>query len=656
MAFPNRGVVLILISFLTYLAGLAIAQGGHQCGTNGNYTQTSAYGKNLDVALSILNETNENGFFMSSSHHSKGDEPSSAYALALCRGDLNQDTCLKCVAHAINQLTKDCLKKKKATGWYDGCILSYSNSSLVDNVDDNMDVKYFERLVYYGSSHHNIISRAPFYQTMKKLFHQLRSQATRGGSHRKYASGNMNVPGSANTIYGIMQCSPFISQQQCGACLSSATAYLRVRFNGSADGRVYYRYSCFLRYQTSPFYNQSLSVVPPSTLSTPQLRGKKRISHKIIIGPAIAATAGSLRSPIETSIYILGAGEELFAVSDDDTGEMIYFTLSVMHVATNNFSHANKLGEGGFGPVYSGELSDGKKIAVKRLSQNSSQGLQEFKTEVKLIVKLQHKNLVRLLGCCIKGNERLLVYEYMANSSLDTYLFDSRKAKELYWAKRVKIVSGIAKGLRYLHEDSRLKIIHRDLKASNVLLDEEMNPKISDFGTARIFGLNQIEANTGRVVGTYGYMAPEYAMEGLFSIKSDVYSFGVLLLEIISGKRNHRLLHHEHDQNLLSYARMLLEEGNGEQLIDGNLKDDCRVNEALKWMDIALLCIQEDPRDRPTMSSVTFMLEGERTSLSKPKPSMSFPKIIISDHSSSMSKSDEVGYFSSDQTLQDEGY
>ncbi|CAI9087669.1 OLC1v1021801C2 [Oldenlandia corymbosa var. corymbosa] len=218
--------------------------------------------------------------------------------------------------------------------------------------------------------------------------------------------------------------------------------------------------------------------------------------------------------------------------------ELALFSFSSVVAATNNFSDRNKLGQGGFGLVYKGELPGGQNIAVKRLSGKSGQGLEEFKTEITLIAKLQHRNLVRLLGCCIDGDEKLLLYEYMPNKSLDSFLFDPVKQKQLGWRTRFRIIEGIARGLLYLHRDSRLRIIHRDLKASNILLDEEMNPKISDFGMARIFGGNQNEASTNRVVGTYGYMAPEYAMEGLFSVKTDVYSFGILLLEIVTGRRN----------------------------------------------------------------------------------------------------------------------
>jgi serine/threonine protein kinase len=233
--------------------------------------------------------------------------------------------------------------------------------------------------------------------------------------------------------------------------------------------------------------------------------------------------------------------------------ELPFYNFSCMSLATNNFSEENKLGQGGFGPVYKGKLPSGEEIAVKRLSRRSGQGLEEFKTEMMLIAKLQHRNLVRLMGCSIQGDEKLLVYEFMPNKSLDRFLFDPIKQTQLDWARRYEIIEGVARGLLYLHRDSRLRIIHRDLKASNILLDENMNPKISDFGLARIFGGNQHEANTARVVGTYGYMSPEYAMEGLFSVKSDVYSFGVLLLEILSGRRNTSFRHSD-DSSLIGYV------------------------------------------------------------------------------------------------------
>ncbi|XP_072951110.1 G-type lectin S-receptor-like serine/threonine-protein kinase At4g27290 isoform X2 [Typha angustifolia] len=305
--------------------------------------------------------------------------------------------------------------------------------------------------------------------------------------------------------------------------------------------------------------------------------------------------------------------------SEQTVSQFTVFPFSQIAEATNNFSTENKLGEGGFGPVYKGQILEGQNVAVKRLAAHSGQGLVEFRNEILLIAKLQHRNLVRLLGCCIQGEEKLLVYEYMPNKSLDFFIFDQTRRALLDWVMRFHIIEGIAQGLLYLHKHSRLKIIHRDLKASNILLDGDMNPKISDFGLARIFGSNETQANTNRVVGTFGYMPPEYATEGLFSIKSDVFSFGVLLLEIISGTRNAGFHQHGDTLNLLSYGWELWKEGRWFELIDQSLDERFPRNEMVRCIHIALMCVQENAVDRPTMSEVVAMLSSESTALSDPK-------------------------------------
>lgn len=304
---------------------------------------------------------------------------------------------------------------------------------------------------------------------------------------------------------------------------------------------------------------------------------------------------------------------------EEDMDLPILDLATVAH-ATDNFSLCKKLGEGGFGPVYKGSLMNGQSIAVKRLSNSSGQGLDEFKNEVKLIAKLQHRNLVKLLGCCIDNGEKILIYEYMPNGSLDSILFDKTRGSKLDWSKRFSIICGVARGLLYLHQDSRLRIIHRDLKASNVLLDNELNPKISDFGMARTFRGDQKEENarTRRIVGTYGYMAPEYACYGLFSVKSDVFSFGILLLELVSGKKNREFIHSKYHYHLIGYAWKLWTEGRPLDLIDP-LLDDLEVqHEIIRCIHVGLLCIQQNREDRPSMSTVVLMLSGD-SMLSQPK-------------------------------------
>ncbi|XP_027909813.1 G-type lectin S-receptor-like serine/threonine-protein kinase At4g27290 isoform X2 [Vigna unguiculata] len=279
--------------------------------------------------------------------------------------------------------------------------------------------------------------------------------------------------------------------------------------------------------------------------------------------------------------------------------------------ATNNFSESNKLGQGGFGPVYKGILSDGQEIAVKKLSKTSRQGLDEFKNEVMLITKLQHCNLVKLLGCSIQQDEKILIYEFMPNRSLDYFIFDSTRSSLIGWAKRFEIVDGIARGLLYLHQDSRLKIIHRDLKTGNVLLDSNMKSKISDFGMARTFSPDQDEANKNKVMGTYGYMSPEYAVHGSFSIKSDIFSFGVIVLEIISGRKNRGFRDPHNELNLLGHAWRLWIEKRPMELMDGSVNSQVELSKMLRYIHIGLLCVQHRSEDRPTMSSVVLMLNSE---------------------------------------------
>ncbi|KAL6314139.1 hypothetical protein AAG906_011880 [Vitis piasezkii] len=293
------------------------------------------------------------------------------------------------------------------------------------------------------------------------------------------------------------------------------------------------------------------------------------------------------------------------------------FSFASVSAATEHFSTENKLGQGGFGPVYKGELFNGQEIAVKRLSRRSGQGLEELKNETVLLAELQHRNLVRLLGCCIEQGEKILIYEYMPNKSLDSFLFDPNKRGQLDWAKRVSIIEGIAQGLLYLHEYSRLRIIHRDLKASNILLDNDMNPKISDFGMARMFGGNESYANTNRIVGTYGYMSPEYALKA-FSPQSLMSLASSLDARDPKWQKNTGFYNSD-TLNLIGYAWELWKSDMAINLMDPMLEGQSSQYMLLRYINVGLLCVEETAADRPTLSEVVLMLTNELAVLPSPK-------------------------------------
>ncbi|KAK9274394.1 hypothetical protein L1049_019208 [Liquidambar formosana] len=295
--------------------------------------------------------------------------------------------------------------------------------------------------------------------------------------------------------------------------------------------------------------------------------------------------------------------------------ELQSFSISSVRRATNNFALANNLGQGGFGSVYKGILPQEQEIAVKRLSIGSKQGLREFENEVTLISKCAHKNLVRLLGYCKEGVEKMIIYEYMPNKSLDSSIFESLRRESLEWGKLVSIIEGIAQGLAYLHQS---RIIHCDLKASNILMDSDMNPKISDFGISRIFRENETRVIISKVIGTIGYMAPEYVFNSICSVKSDVYSFGIIVLEIVSGKKITGSYGPDQSLTLLSYAYKLCKKGKSIELVDPTLVDSCSANEVPRLVQLGLLCVQKEAANRPTMEQVVYWLGTPAATLPLP--------------------------------------
>ncbi|KAL6600789.1 hypothetical protein ACP70R_045074 [Stipagrostis hirtigluma subsp. patula] len=324
---------------------------------------------------------------------------------------------------------------------------------------------------------------------------------------------------------------------------------------------------------------------------------------------------------------------DLEAIAAREQRAFRYETLSA---ATRGFAEKSLLGRGGFGPVYRGRLDDGREVAVKRLAAGSRQGAREFRNEATLLARVQHRNVVNLVGYCARGaDEKLLVYEYVPNESLDKILFSSSapgnpgnnsgsrsRRAELTWPRRHEVVVGVARGLLYLHEDAHTPIIHRDIKASNILLDDRWVPKIADFGMARLFpeaGDGRSRVHT-RVAGTNGYMAPEYLMHGDLSAKADVFSFGVVVLEIVSGCKNSSFvppLDSEAD-SLLEYAWRLYKKGRSLELLDPAVKSSAVPEQVELCVRIGLLCVQADPRSRPDMKRVVIILSKKQSTLEEP--------------------------------------
>ncbi|KAK7313271.1 hypothetical protein VNO77_37899 [Canavalia gladiata] len=316
--------------------------------------------------------------------------------------------------------------------------------------------------------------------------------------------------------------------------------------------------------------------------------------------------------------FLFGKNAPSIAKHDPDIDEELsgiqnvkIYTYKELKIASNNFSPANKIGEGGFGSVYKGLLKDGKVAAIKVLSAESSQGVKEFMTEINVISEIEHENLVKLYGCCVEGNERILVYNYLENNSLaQTLLGTGHINIHFDWKTRSRICIGVARGLAFLHEEVRPHIVHRDIKASNILLDKNLTPKISDFGLAKLIPSYMTHVST-RVAGTIGYLAPEYAIRGQLTRKADIYSFGVLLVEIVSGRCHTNMRLPIGEQYLLEAAWELYERRELVGLVDISLNGDFDAEEACKFLKVGLLCTQDTPKLRPIMSSVVKMLTGE---------------------------------------------
>ncbi|XP_021293796.1 cysteine-rich receptor-like protein kinase 25 isoform X5 [Herrania umbratica] len=533
------------------------------------YSRNSIYQRNLNFLLSSLqsNATRENGFYNLTVGQ---DPPDIVYGLFLCRGDVTQDICQECVSTASGEILRRCPNQKTALVYYDECTLRYSNQSFFSKWQSEPGLQ----LLNTG----NVSQPDRFMDLLANTTKEIATRAVADQSGKKFATEEANFT-NFQTLYTLAQCTPDLPVSSCDTCLTTAIAFLPICCLGKQGGRVVFP-SCNVRYELYPFYRITAQPPPQTPVRpsppAPQPKGKvekNKVSSTIVIAIVV---------PVVVSVVLFAAGfclltrkrkkydavEQENAANEISTVESLQFDFATIEAATNKFSVDNKLGEGGFGPVYKGKLPNGQEIAVKRLSGRSSQGAEEYKNEVVLVAKLQHRNLVRLLGFCLEGEEKLLIYEFVRNKSLDYFLFD--------------------------------------------------------FGMARIFGVDQSEGNTSRIVGTYGYMPPEYAMHGQFSVKSDVYSFGVIILELITGKKSYNFQSTDGADDLLSYVWKRWNNETPLELLDSSLRSSYSSNEVIRCIHIGLLCVQEDPAERPTMAAIVLMLNSYSVTLQAPQAPATF--------------------------------
>ncbi|XP_057428436.1 cysteine-rich receptor-like protein kinase 25 isoform X2 [Lotus japonicus] len=541
------------------------------CPQNTTFDSTTTFQTNLRVLLSSLIATSQTyASYYSSINPGTKDVANGQF---LCRADVSSAVCDNCITAAAGELSRRCPNKSQSIVWYDECMLGYTNRYYPYTETD-------PGTTLWGEKNVSASDLSSFNRTLFGLLGGLRDQASSSPSPTKFATREADFVGgggggdggssSSRRVYGLAQCLPDMTGDQCGQCLQNAIGKLVGCCGGKQGARVLLAW-CNIRYELFQFYNSIGSSSSPGN--------KKSASRKI--GLIVVLVVISIILLCCISYLLLRKSRKNYkTLLRENFGdesvllESLQFSLATIEAATRKFSSENKIGKGGFGEVYKGILLDGREIAVKRLSQKSGQ--------------------------------------------------DPNKSRLLNWFERYRIIEGIARGVLYLHDHSRLKVIHRDLKPSNVLLDDNMNPKISDFGIARIVATDEEQGSTNRIVGTFGYMSPEYAMHGQFSEKSDVFSFGVIVLETISAKKNARSLISDNDDDLLGYAWRQWRDKTPLEILEQGVRESCNHSEVIKCIQIGLLCVQEKPDDRPTMTKVVSYLSSPLIELPFPEEPKSY--------------------------------
>ncbi|CAI0455130.1 unnamed protein product [Linum tenue] len=526
------------------------------------------------------------------------------YALIQCHADLSQTDCLLCYAAARTKLPR-CLPAVSARIYLDGCFLRYENYSFyTESVSPAIDNFTCGSAAAAGAEFE-------FAESVKYAV----ANVTRNAAASEGVSGFFGVAEVGGRAYALAQCWESVGRDGCRECLSKAAAAVVGGCLPRREGRAL-NAGCYLKYSDHKFYGDG----------GVRVHGHGDSTLGVIMAIALASAAFAMLTLFAAyAIHIKRlkakqARRNLGKVSISFNRLSMNFKYETLEKATDYFSLSKKLGQGGAGTVFIGSLPNGQTVAVKRLIFNTSQWVEEFFNEVNLISGIQHKNLVKLLGCSIEGPESLLVYEYVPNKSLDQFLFEKNsKVVTLSWKQRLNIVVGAAEGLAYLHGErgSPVRIIHRDIKSSNVLLDEDFNAKIADFGLVRHFGADKSHLSTG-IAGTIGYMAPEYLVRGQLTEKADVYSFGVLVLEIVSGKRCNADFASVLNVALFVQVWFYYRTNRLIEAVDSSLDSDFPADEALTVLRIGLLCSQASVSLRPSMGQVIEMLTNRDSEIAAP--------------------------------------
>ncbi|CAL4897931.1 unnamed protein product [Urochloa decumbens] len=571
------------------------------CSTANNYTADSQYKKNLDQLLATLPAAaGDNGWFYSGAAGSGADE---VFGQIMCYADYNATACLDCLSRAAAGITAVCPGSRSVRAMYDACVLRYSATPIPAAAD--LAVLYNVFL--------NFPEVAVTSEGVRAAWVPLMSELTGGVAASPLRLANGSTPySSSQEMYGLAQCTRDLNASECARCVSSYVSRLGNTFPNNTGG-VIKGYSCYLRYQVAEFD----ITLPPAPVPPAPGISSSFSKNRIVIGVSVSSI--SILIVISLSIWLLlrrwrrkeaKLHEETRAMEDEferGTGPK-RFRYGELAIATDNFSDSQKLGEGGFGSVYRGFLKEmNLHVAIKRVSKGSTQGRKEYASEVKIISRLRHRNLVQLIGWCHGRGELLLVYELMPNGSLDKHLYSADN--RLSWPLRYKIVLEIASAVLYLHEEWEQCVLHRDIKPSNVMLDASFNAKLGDFGLARLID-HARGSYTTVPAGTLGYMDPECRSRGGATIQSDVYSFGVILLEIACG-RSPAVVVDEAVIHLAWHVSDLHSQGRVLAAADPRLNGEFNAREMESVLVAGLWCTLDDRRRRPSIRQIVGLLRLE---------------------------------------------